>query len=533
LVNAARKAWDDALELGTLYGYRNAQVTVVAPTGTIGLLMDCDTTGIEPDFSLVKFKKLSGGGYFKIVNKSVPAALKKLGYSEAQIADITNYVVGTGNLLPPSPINRETLKKKGLNDELISKIEASLASAFDISFAFSRFVIGDEFLKNKLKLEERDLVDPSLNILEKLGFTAVEIRKANDCICGTMAIEGAPHIRKEHLPVFDCAQMCGRYGTRQISPEGHVLMMAVCQPFISGAISKTINMPAEATVDDISKVFKLSWQSMVKANAIYRDGSKLSQPLNARLADELALDLSDLSTSDKISKITEKIVEKIVYREINKRKILPTRRHGYTQKAKVAGHKVYLRTGEYQDGTLGEIFIDMHKEGAAYRSLMNCFSIAISLGLQYGVPLEEFVDAFTFTRFEPNGLVDGHENIKMATSVIDYIFRDIALNYLGRSDLVHVRPHDLHADSVHDEDHTGSHLFSVMETEERYIDNSVAITSQITALDHQMMEEQRKRQEARLKGYEGDACSECGSLTLLRNGSCLKCDSCGATTGCS
>ncbi|MBT3236715.1 MAG: vitamin B12-dependent ribonucleotide reductase [Bdellovibrionales bacterium] len=533
----AKNAWDQAQTLGKKHGFRNAQTTVIAPTGTIGLLMDCDTTGIEPDFSLVKFKKLAGGGHFKIINNSIPSALKNLGYKKDEIDQIITYATGSGSLDQCKTINKKSLAEKGLNDEQISRIESSLASTFDINYAFTSYSVGDEFLRTNLKLSDQEMVDPTLNILELMGFSAEDIREANDHICGTMTIEGAPHLKDEHLPIFDCANKCGRYGQRTISAEGHIRMMAAVQPYISGAISKTINMTGDATIEDIANCYRLSWELMTKANAIYRDGSKLSQPLNAATFSELAMmDMEELSQSEQVTAVAQEVVQKIVYKEISSRKTLPARRIGYTQKAKIAGHKIYLRTGEYSNGELGEIFIDMHKEGAAYRSLMNCFSIAISLGLQYGVPLDEFVDAFTFTRFEPNGIVAGHENIKMATSVIDYIFRDLGMKYLERYDLVHVAPKDLAADAVHDQEEEEP-LLAMME--DRQVNHADGRVSQVQEKvfskeeNSKMHAELQRRQAAKIKGYEGDACPECSALTLVRNGSCLKCDSCGSTTGCS
>ncbi len=539
LVDAAKKAWDEALAYGEKYGYRNAQTTVVAPTGTIGLVMDCDTTGIEPDFALVKFKKLAGGGYFKIINQSVPSALKNLGYKDAEIDAISKYAVGHGTLVGSPTLTHEQLRKKGFTDEKISQVEAGLASAFDITFAFTRFGLGDEFLTKTLKIDDRKLADPNLNILKEIGFTDEDLKKANDYVCGTMTVEGAPFLKEEHLPVFDCANKCGRYGTRYIGHEAHIRMMAAAQPYISGAISKTINMDNSATVQDIALAYELSWKLMTKANAIYRDGSKLSQPLNSAAFEDLALmDMEETPQNEKIMQVAEKLVEKVIYKEISKRKSLPNRRIGYTQKANVGGHKVYLRTGQYEDGTVGEIFIDMHKEGAAYRSLMNCFSIAISLGLQYGVPLEEFVDAFTFTKFEPNGVVTGHDNIKMSTSVIDYIFRDLACRYLGRYDLVHVKPSDLKPSSIEGEDEDAEEpLLAIMEDRQVvHADGNVSVQTQAvytSESNSKMVVEQKKRQMAKMKGYEGDSCPECQSFTLVRNGSCLKCDTCGSTTGCS
>jgi len=541
LVDSARQQWDLALEYGEKHGFRNAQTTVLAPTGTIGLVMDCDTTGVEPDFALTKFKKLAGGGYFKIINQSVPQALKTLGYKKNEIEEIIKYAVGYGTLSQAPGIDHERLRALGFTDEKISAVEASLESAFDITFAFNRYTLGDDFLVKTLKIDESKLSNPELNILKELGIDQKDIQKANDYVCGTMTVEGAPHLKEEHLPVFDCANKCGRYGTRLISWAGHIKMMAACQPYLSGAISKTINMPNEATVDDISEAYMLSWSLMTKANAIYRDGSKLSQPLNASAFEDLGLlddDMDEMPQTEKVERVAQKIVEKIIYKEISKRKSLPNRRVGYTQKASVGGHKVYLRTGQYDDGTLGEIFIDMHKEGAAYRSLMNCFSIAISLGLQYGVPLEEFVEAFTFTKFEPNGMVMGHDNLKMATSVIDYVFRDLACKYLGRHDLVHVKPTDLESDKITGETKDEEPLLEMIEKKEEvhHADGTVSVeTNKVYSRERDagMVTQARKMQEAKMKGYEGEACPECQSFTLLRNGSCMKCDTCGSTTGCS
>lgn len=535
---AAKKVWDEALELGEKYGYRNAQTTVLAPTGTIGLVMDCDTTGIEPDFALVKFKKLAGGGYFKIINQSVPAALRNLGYKEDQIIEITDYAVGKGTLVGCPKINAKTLEEKGIDGAMIAKVEESLANAFELSFAFAPYILGIDFLKEKFSLTDDEIADPMFNALAAMGFSDADIREANDYVCGTMSIEGSPHIKDEHLSVFDCANKCGRTGTRLISAEGHIRMMAATQPYLSGAISKTINMANEATIDDVSKAYKLSWSLMLKANAIYRDGSKLSQPLNAAAFEDLALmDVDETPMTEQIQLVAQKAVEKVIYKERSSRKMLPNCRSGYTQKANIGGHKVYLRTGEYKDGTLGEIFVDMHKEGAAYRSLMNCFSISISLGLQYGVPLDELVDAMTFTRFEPNGVVQGHDNIKMATSVVDYIFRDLGMRYLGRHDLVHVKPKDLEPSAIANEEADEEPLLTMMEDRQKTHDDgrvSVETHKVFTKSDDaKMVTEMRKRQAAKMKGYEGDSCSNCHAMTMVRNGSCLKCDSCGETTGCS
>ena len=562
LVKAARASWDRALQLGEAHGYRNAQVTVLAPTGTIGLIMDCDTTGVEPDFALVKFKKLAGGGYFKIINQSLPAALQRLGYNPEQVEIIVAYCLGRKTLDGAPHINHATLREKGFTEAVLANLEQALENAFEIQFAFNKFTLGEEFCKEVLGISEAQLNDWNFSILEHLGFTREQVLVVNEYVCGTMTIEGAPHLKPEHYPVFDCANKCGKKGRRYISSEGHIRMMAAVQPYLSGAISKTINLPGDASIEDVSAAYVLSWKLGLKANALYRDGSKLSQPLNAALDDAAAaiLDAAVDETSVEAQAPVVQAAQKLVYRYLARRRTLPARRRGYTQKAHVGGHKVYLRTGEYADGSLGEIFVDMHREGAAFRSLMNCFAIAISIGLQYGVPLEEFVEAFVFTRFEPNGAVGGHTNIKMSTSVIDYVFRELALSYLGRTDLVQVKPEDLRADVVgkpaqvpeFDGEEEGEEiqghvpgLAAEEHTSVGYdrplgrgpsgspisnggVRGSVAAvaTLKASALDS-------KIREARLKGYEGDPCKGCGSWTLVRNGVCLKCDTCGETTGCS
>ncbi len=455
LVEHAKRAWNKAINLGEQHGYRNAQSSVIAPTGTIGLVMDCDTTGIEPDFALVKFKKLAGGGYFKIINRAVPEALRALGYPESEIAEIEAYAVGHGTLSNAPGINHSTLKTRGFDDATIASIEKKLPAAFDIKFVFNRWTLGDDMLK-KIGIPDEKLADPQFDLLAHLGFGKREVEQANLHVCGAMTLEGAPHLKNEHLPVFDCANPCGRLGKRYLSVESHIRMMAAAQPFISGAISKTINMPNEATVEECKQAYMLSWRLALKANALYRDGSKLSQPLSAQLiADEEDEDdaieaFIAQPQAARAAALAERVVEKIVERVTvtREREKLPGRRKGYTQKAVVGGHKVYLRTGEYDDGRLGEIFVDMHKEGATLRSLLNNFAIAISLGLQYGVPLEEYVDAFTFTRFEPSGNVQGNDTIKMATSILDYVFRELAISYLGRYDLGHVDPRETDFDAL-------------------------------------------------------------------------------------
>ncbi|MEZ0281853.1 vitamin B12-dependent ribonucleotide reductase, partial [Methyloceanibacter sp.] len=464
LIEAAQRAWDRAIALGQNHGFRNAQATVVAPTGTIGLVMDCDTTGIEPDFALVKFKKLAGGGYFKIINRMVPEALTALGYDEAVIKRIIDYAVGRGSLAGAPGVNYETLSARGFTAEKISAVEKAVATAFDIKFAFNKWMLGEAFLTGPLGLAPERIDQPDFDLLTEIGFSKREIEAANEYACGAMTLEGAPGLDPEHLPVFDCASPCGRKGKRYLSVESHIRMMAAAQPFISGAISKTINMPNEASVEDCKEAYLLSWRLALKANALYRDGSKLSQPLNAQLlADEeeeqdevLASITSDQPQAQRAIILAERLTQRVAELEDEKARLerqlsqdrrglrakLPDRRTGYIQKAVVGGHKVYLHTGEYEDGRLGEIFLDMHKEGAAFRSLMNNFAIAVSVGLQYGVPLEEFVEAFTFTRFEPAGLVRGNAKIKNATSILDYIFRELAISYLERNELAHVNPNE-------------------------------------------------------------------------------------------
>jgi ribonucleoside-diphosphate reductase alpha chain len=573
LVEAAKRAWDLALDLGTAHGFRNAQATVVAPTGTIGLVMDCDTTGIEPDFALVKFKKLAGGGYFKIINRMVPQALETLGYDQAAAERIIRYAVGSGTLKESPFINHAALKSKGFTDAVLAKVEAALGSAFDIRFVFNKFTLGEEFCVKTLGFTPEQLNDISFDMLTSLGFTKTEIDEVNTFVTGTMTLEGAPGLKDEHLAVFDCANSCGRIGKRYLSVESHIRMMAASQPYISGAISKTINMANSATVEDCKNAYLLSWRLGIKANALYRDGSKLSQPLQSALLDDEGELADELAAAPNVAARTEIVAERIVERVVERvvaagRKKLPDRRKGYTQKAIVGGHKVYLRTGEYEDGRVGEIFLDMHKEGAAFRAMMNNFAIAISIALQYGVPLEEFVEAFTFTRFEPSGMVEGNNAIKMSTSILDYLFRELAISYLGRTDLAHATPSDLTPDSIGKGQSEGQ--LSPQETPtaaERFTSRgyvrsnllvlkggqataavataqaiteavSTAVTVAVPAGDPDELirafdTRSEQIREARLKGYEGDACGECLNFTLVRNGTCMKCNTCGSTSGCS
>ncbi len=591
LAKAAAAAWDRALDAGEYHGYRNAQATVIAPTGTIGLVMDCDTTGIEPDFALVKFKKLAGGGYFKIINQMVPPALATLGYPESEIAAIVRYAVGHGTLRGAPGINHTSLKLRGFTEAAIEKIESALASAFDIRFAFNKWTLGAEFCTQTLGIDAAKLDEPGFDLLAHLGFDKPSVEAANAHVTGAMTLEGAPQLKPEHLPVFDCATPCGKTGTRSLSWESHIRMLAAAQPFVSGAISKTINMPHEATIEDCRRAYELSWKLGLKANALYRDGSKLSQPLASTVFDaagdedeqaEAAAAVIRAPAAERAALIAERAVQAMVRAG---RRRLPGRRKGYIQKAVVGGHKVYLHTGEYGDGSLGEIFVDMHKEGAAFRSLMNNFAIAVSIGLQYGVPLEEFVDAFTFTRFDPSGVVEGNDEIRMATSVLDYIFRELAISYLGREDLAHATPGDMAPDSMGKGSQesalpAGAKAVAdvVLEQVERVVSRgftrnrfkmpnghgvlalngngatpadgggavhtagngaaqavslkaqAVAVSASVIAAVDQRLDKIRL---ARLKGYEGDACGECGNFTLVRSGTCLKCDTCGATSGCS
>ncbi len=549
LTKAARDIWDEALTEGARNGLRNAQATVLAPTGTIGLLMDCDTTGIEPDYSLVKFKKLAGGGYFKIVNQSLKLALNKLGYNKEEVEDIEIYIRGTSSLKNSPQINAESLKAKGFTDEDLQKIEKALLGVFDITFAFTPTAVGEDALK-RFGFTPEQYKTPGFNLLKALGFIDSQIEEANIHICGKMTIEGAPHLKDEHLPVFDCANKCGKYGKRFLAPMSHVKMMAAAQKFISGAISKTVNLPNETTVEEIEKIYEESWRSGLKAVALYRDGSKHAQPLS--------------SINDEKKKGKNVDVEPAVAAQpILRRRRLPKKRTGFTQEARVGGQKVYLRTGEHEDGALGEIFIDMHKEGAAFRSMMNCFAIAISLGLQYGVPLEEYIDCFTFTRFEPQGVCD-HPNIKMATSIIDYVFRVLGMEYLGRTDFVQVKPND--EDLARNLGKNGSDKKKITDTLAEEAKNSAEIKTAVTSsgaavvsiktIKEAPKETAKAPQPALMKTVKktsvmttsgassavtehltqmmGDApfCDQCGHVTI-RNGSCYKCVNCGNSMGCS
>ena len=597
LAARAKTVWNEAYELGAINGFRNAQVSVVAPTGTIGLVMDCDTTGIEPDFALVKFKKLAGGGNLKIINRSVPAALQALGYAPNEIDDITHYAIGRGTLEDAPGVSLAALRAEGFSDRHIKALEERLKTAFDMTYAFAPYALGEDFCVNVLGLPEELMNATGYEILRDLGFDDEDIHQANLFCCGAMTVEGAPHLDPEHYDVFDCATPCGRIGTRALSVAAHLHMMAASQPFISGAISKTVNLPARANITDCAQSYMLAWRLGLKAISLYRDGSKLSQPLSAVLladereeADDDLEELMEAPAARKSKIVAERIVERIIERQPGRRR-LPDRRKGYIQKAIVGGHKVYLHTGEFDDGEIGEVFIDMHKEGAAFRSLMNNFAIAVSLGLQYGVPLEEFVDAYVFTRFDPSGPVQGNDQIKHATSILDYIFRELAISYLGRNDLAHVDPSESAVDAigqgvdsekVQEEaarliskgfsrstvtdnlvilrggefDRLRSNDKAPVDVEAEEVTAAVEVTTEtvgeaapaeieakVAKLANAINQKAPRgaladptaaaKRDARIKGYEGDACPECGQFTLVRNGTCLKCESCGATTGCS
>ncbi|MEO0399690.1 MAG: vitamin B12-dependent ribonucleotide reductase [Pseudomonadota bacterium] len=637
LAKRARTVWDDVVELGGATGFRNAQATAIAPTGTIGLVMDCDTTGIEPDFALVKFKKLAGGGHIKLINQSVPEALSALGYTPEQAEDIVHYAVGRGTLKHAPVINHSALKAEGFLQRHLDALEERLKSAFDLTFAFLPQSLGEEFCKTVLRYDDIQMRQTGYEVLRDLGFSDEDVHAANLFACGAMTLEGAPHLDPEHLPVFDCAVPCGRIGERSLPISAHLEMMAACQPFISGGISKTVNLPASASIADCGRTYLKAWDLGLKSIALYRDGSKLSQPLTALALgvdtgdatddddDDIAAALADAPSAERSRIVAERIVERVIERTPGRRR-LPDRRKGYIQKAIVGGHKVYLHTGEFDDGELGEIFVDMHKEGAAFRSLMNNFAIAISLGLQYGVPLEEFVDAYVFTRFDPSGPVEGNDQIKNATSIIDYIFRELAISYLGRTDLAHVDPQETAVDAIGggvnsekaqeeaarliskgfsrstvtdnlvvlrggdfdrfrsanapanedadksdddgsnaddateivDEGESGNPFAKRLENdgEAPASDGPVEIEQQIAKLAQAVNQKAPKGRlaapgrsaegggsiytggfspagQARAKGYEGDACPACGQFTLVRNGTCLRCDSCGHSTGCS
>ena len=537
LLEAARGVWDHALAMGEEHGYRNAQTTVIAPTGTIGLVMGADTTGVEPQFSLVQFKTLAGGGSLRIINRGVPTALKRLGYSDVETQEIVDHVMGTGSLERCESVSLQRLQEAGFSDTEFSKIEGAVDSVFDIRSLFAPSVLGEEFCTGTLMISGENCNKPFFDTLGHLGFSPADIADANIHVFGHLSIEDAPHLKAEHLAVFDCATPGGKNGTRCIDWDAHVLMMASAQPFISGAISKTINMPSDTTIEDVRSAYDLSYSTMNKSCAVYRDGSKLSQPLNNSLVDmsdaeEEEEDEVVVTVKKAIKQVTEvlplpeeqaaPIAEAFVHSYIATRQPLPPVRDSRTMKASVGGHTVYLTSSKYDDGRLGEIMITTSKEGAAWRSLLNQFAIAVSIGLQYGVPLDAFVKSFTFQKFEPSGLVQGGSNrVRMATSLVDYIFRELAIDYLGRNDLAHVSEEDLETTSI---------------SRPEITDDGVARSqgeSRNVQLTLNVDPEAEMRKMAREAGFTGDICDDCGGSQMVRNGTCLKCNGCGATTGCS
>jgi len=598
LLDAARECWDRALALGQQFGYRNAQTTVIAPTGTIGLLMDCDTTGIEPDFALVKFKKLAGGGYFKIANQSIRPALRNLGYSPQQIEDILRYVLGTLSLEGAPHINRESLRQRGLLDAEIDRIEQSLPAVFELSFAFSPWTLGEQTL-SRLGIPASEWQSPSFNFLRRIGFTRAQIEAADDHICGRGTVEGAPHIRPEHLAVFDCANRCGRHGRRFISVEGHIRMMAAAQPFITGAISKTINLPREATVEDIKNAYFLSWKLGLKANALYRDGSKLSQPLNVKNDDdldsaeeddeenvaaareEIASEVASAAakvagsgispgrktriSADNIAPTTpapvEKVIERIVERPLRRR--LPDTRKAITHKFSVGGHEGYVTVGLYPDGSPGEVFITMAKEGSTIGGLMDTIATLISLALQYGVPLDSLVRKFEHVRFEPSGMTL-NPDIPIAKSLVDYIFRWLAMEFVpgyraanapkrkeknaeDKAAPAPASPAALPpvegdvppppAGSRNGGNGNGGHLRREADSPTLQLQPKVEMPGQAdgriapTPAVKLVVVDPLSQQGANLQA-DAPACDVCGAITV-RSGTCYKCLNCGNSMGCS
>lgn len=558
----AKAAWDYALMLGEKYGYRNAQVSVIAPTGTIGLVMDCDTTGIEPDFALVKFKKLVGGGYFKIVNQSVEPALKKLGYTPKEIDEIQQYIVGHKTLVNAPYINHHTLKSKGFSDTELMSLEGNLATAFELKHSFSKWVLGEEFCKTTLGLTDEELSDPTLNILAKLKFTQEEIDACEEFVCGSMTIEGAPHLKEEHYCVFDCANKCGKKGKRYIGTMGHLKQMSAAQSFISGAISKTVNLPEEATLSDIDEAYIEGWNLMLKANALYRDGSKLSQPLNTNNDTSSYAELFRFEEDDMLEEVTQQQVQTIVMQEQAKphRRRLPEERHSITHKFSVGGHEGYLTVGLFEDGTPGEVFIVISRAGSTLSGIMGAFAISLSLNLQFGVPLEVLVRKFTDYKFEPSGMTTNKE-IPMAKSLIDYIARWMALKFLDEETAKMYHNEELVEKSyregsnfklqipvINETGHTQLKSTKYIKIEE--FETSItqelaaqplmpqAITSepvqlQLAQVNPIESDDNNSIKLAKSKGYTGEMCGTCGGMNVRKNGSCSVCEDCGTTTGCS
>ena len=562
LLAVARSVWDKALEEGQKNGYRNAQVTAIAPTGTIGLIMDCDTTGIEPDFALVKFKKLVGGGYFKIVNQSLKPALTALGYTSAQITDIENYVKGHATLKGCPHINAKSLKAKGFTDKEIMALEAQMAGIFELKFAFNKFALGEKFCREVLGMGDAELNDVEFDMLAALGFSREQIAEANEYVCGTMMIEGAPHLKEKDYAVFDCANKCGKKGKRYISYLGHLRMMAAVQPFISGSISKTVNMPEESTVGDIKHAYMESWKLGLKCNAIYRDASKLSQVLSSSSEDRTfarLFNFSDVTDVDETAgpHYVQQVIERIVQKPLRSK--LPQERHSITHKFSISGHEGYLTIGLYDNGQPGEIFIKMSKEGSTLSGIMDALALSISMNLQYGVPLEVLVSKFCHSRFEPAGMT-GNRDIPMVKSIIDYIGRYLALKFLPRetakkyhnADLVDraynegnnfflprvpVENMNAHAHAKIEEVTTAYaenrlHKLSQKEAEEKSIADMKVYAGVSQTMSREEFAKMQKDKALFLNNEDAAICTACGAV-MVRNGSCYKCLDCGETSGCS
>ncbi|MFI4897218.1 MAG: adenosylcobalamin-dependent ribonucleoside-diphosphate reductase [Phycisphaerales bacterium JB059] len=561
LLHHATTAWDDALSLGERHGFRNAQTTVIAPTGTIGLLMDCDTTGVEPDFALVKFKKLAGGGYFKIANASVRPALKALGYSKEESDDIMRYLLGTLDLDVPMPERdgvsfAEWLLDKGFTGDDLAKVKDALPGVFELGFAFNAWTLGDEALERVGVDPAQAKADKKFNLLRRLGLSGDEIAALNELVCGTQTIEGAPHFKSEHLPVFDCASTCGSRGTRLISGEGHIRMMAAAQPFISGAISKTINLPNSAGVESIGECYRLSWELGLKANALYRDGCKLSQPLSTKSdSEEDAPGEPVAEPADSAGRDGDRsaagVVEAKPGRPQAVRRRLSDTRRSLTHKFNVAGHEGYLTVGLFDDGKPGELFITMAKEGSTIGGLMDSLGTSTSVSLQYGVPLESLVRKFTHQRFEPAGMTANRE-IPFAKSLVDYIFRWLGMEFIPgfREANAPQRPSDSKDDAparlpagedaashgvsrwkkARDIGAVGApgttHARPDGESDEATPQGDQVIVTQTVVSQHSTLSIALES--------AGDAppCDVCGTITV-RSGTCYKCLNCGASMGCS
>ncbi len=513
LLEGAHQDWDEAVALGEQFGYRNSQATVIAPTGTIGLLMDCDTTGVEPDFALVKFKKLAGGGSMKIVNNAVTKALENLGYTPEQQKEIIEYALGTGTLNGPTPINKESLVKKGLTEEEVANVEKTLVGAFDMSYSFNHMILGDAAF-TRLGITPEEEMKPGFSLFKKLGYTEAEINKSNEIICGTQMLEGAPHLKQEHYAVFDCANKCGSKGTRFIAPLAHVRMMAATQPFISGAISKTINLPNEATVEDVKEVYIQSWKLGIKALALYRDGSKMSQPLNTKKEEE---------------ETEEKEAEKVIVYQPRRRR-LADERQAITHKFSIAGHEGYLTIGLYDDGQPGEIFITMAKQGSVISGLMDAFATSISMSLQYGVPVGVIARKFTNSRFEPYGFTSNPQ-IRITKSIVDYIARYLALKFLTPAELADL---GIKSDSPAGSSQTALDLGPSstgavpIKVEEKA--PTIAKEPVIPNTVDTIQREEEEMSSTPATHSDAPPCPTCGSMTT-KTGTCYTCLSCGSSTG--